>query len=722
MADGVHNQGPINKQVNISGSTIQGNVVVHADDRQIARRLTSRQPRPDPNEPFLGRAADLAAIEAELNAGHTTVLINGTGGVGKTTLAINFFARAVDKYQHLAWIEQKIVEDSTAPAGQPELATFAQAIVNAGVLLRHLGVDTEQRATKDVVTDALNALANLPAGDGRPNLLVIDNADLDLDDWRDQLPTAPDWHVLITSRRQLRAGKQLSIESLSPVAAKELFYEHYHLERNDAIVDALLTDIDHHTLTLELIAKTARRCRMTLAQLSDAYSARGLELGRRAKITVAHDMDGRYERLFPYLQQTFALADLDEGKTTVLRYLLCFGTATVHPDFLAYLLAYPKDDYDRRDALNDTLNELVATGWLLEEFDAEGTTVLPDWLRGGYRLHRVVMALLWPALMEEENFAAVTQMIERLCKYLDIDEYSQTESLKDRLPYLETAMAVLTALSPVFGVRAEVIELYDTVAVLLYYRGDYAQARIHVRAALNGSLTEKDDVRTARLRSNLGDIEERLGNYPAAAELLEKALAVQIEHFGGQHPEVQKSRYSLATIKQNLDDYPAAVVLLEQALAANIKYFDVQHPEVQNSRSNLATVRYALGDYPAAAELLEQALAAEIEYFGNQHSRVQISRSNLAQVYNEQKRYQEAIELGQSALDALLAYHGPDHPDVAIMQNNLAYIISHQHRYAEAEQLIATAYATQLKTLGAEHPNTKRSARSLEDIRQKLKE
>ena len=110
---------------------------------------------------FIGRDKELKAIHKILTGNENILLlVNGNGGMGKTTLASQYYHRHQKDYQHLAWL-------------------FSEQSIEGALLRlsRELGVEIETREEHERLPLVLRALSNL---DG-PGLLVIDNAN-ELDD------------------------------------------------------------------------------------------------------------------------------------------------------------------------------------------------------------------------------------------------------------------------------------------------------------------------------------------------------------------------------------------------------------------------------------------------------------------------------------------------------------------------------------------------------------
>ena len=95
------------------------------------------------------------------------------------------------------------------------------------------------------------------------------------------------------------------------------------------------------------------------------------------------------------------------------------------------------------------------------------------------------------------------------------------------------------------------------------------------------------------------------GDYPAATDLLERALALY-QDLGSRRGEANALR-NLGRVRSMTGDYPAATDLQERALAL---YQDLGDRRGEaDALRNLGRVRYATGDYPAATGLQERALA-----------------------------------------------------------------------------------------------------------------
>jgi len=152
-------------------------------------RLLNLVPIPDPAA-IIGRDDEVLAVRDRLGAGVPVMLVNGIGGIGKTTVAMKYLAEHGGTYKHLAWL--------TLGGSLPD------SFIANSELVRSLGLEqTLRQLPPEQLHEAgckaiLQALQQLDAC-----LLVLDNANnlADLLEWQPAL-AACRAHVLVTSRSQ----------------------------------------------------------------------------------------------------------------------------------------------------------------------------------------------------------------------------------------------------------------------------------------------------------------------------------------------------------------------------------------------------------------------------------------------------------------------------------------------------------------------------------------
>ncbi len=154
------------------------------------------------------------------------------------------------------------------------------------------------------------------------------------------------------------------------------------------------------------------------------------------------------------------------------------------------------------------------------------------------------------------------------------------------------------------GQHARVIALTAGVAGLLERDGPWAEAITRHAAAVQAARHLGDRLGQAGALSDLGVVRRRTGDYPAAAQELERALGIYRDL--GDRLGQANALSDLGDVRRLTGDFVIAVQAQEQALGI---YRDLGDRLGQASAlSHLAAVRLATGDFLATAPALEQAL------------------------------------------------------------------------------------------------------------------
>ena len=220
---------------------------------------------------FIGRENEVAELKQEMNQ-HRLVTLTGTGGTGKTRLALQVAADLIEKYDHGVWFIE------LAPLTDPNLIT--QTILSV------MGIQHSQgRVPLEILKEYLQ---------DKKSLIILDNCEHLLDSCvrlvNTLLSSAPNLEILATSREALGIqGEQIYtvpslsipdvhhlpvIEQLSQYEAVRLFIDraslvspHFDIdEENAGSITRICTRLDGIPLAIELAA--ARVKMMSVEQIS----------------------------------------------------------------------------------------------------------------------------------------------------------------------------------------------------------------------------------------------------------------------------------------------------------------------------------------------------------------------------------------------------------------------------------------------------------------------
>ena len=244
----------------------QGDVyVTYAGERRLPHALT---PPPFLPEIFIGRKKDLQHIYDRLFSvdGNLLLLVNGEGGVGKTSIASRYYHTYQSEYTHVAWVLSE--------------KSIASALL---LLAAPLGLQFDERQDSEQRFDRLlAALMNLD----KPCLLVVDNANelADLESNYQRLRRCSNFHLLLTTRiTYFERAETCVIGELPKDEALALFEKYYRgLDAEEhTLFFQIRAAVGGNTLVLELLAKNlAAHNRLgqhySLAQLLADLRQRGL--------------------------------------------------------------------------------------------------------------------------------------------------------------------------------------------------------------------------------------------------------------------------------------------------------------------------------------------------------------------------------------------------------------------------------------------------------------
>ncbi|MBK7869152.1 MAG: ATP-binding protein, partial [Saprospiraceae bacterium] len=351
---------------------------------KLPKDLSLNIPKVHPDD-VVGREDDLKNLHDLLFDNKRVVVVNGLGGLGKTTLAQAYIGQYYTEYRHVLWISQ-LSED------------LINDTINAEGLTKQLHINTEGQDPQAIFLEIISRLKSI--GDS-PNLLVIDNAEASLARLYDLLPAQPDWHVLVTSREKIERFFIKELDFLSPEQALALFKKHCSRIEAEAAIQSILKTIDYHTLTIEILAKTAQKQRTPIAELQSA-----IQNDLQANIYIPHKGE-KIDKVRAYLASIFDFSRLSSDEAWLLQQFLCLP-GEYHTYASLEELIDPAAS-ERRAIFSETLEELVAKGWLLHNTATDS-----------YKMHRIIAEVASEKLPLSTD--AVMPLIKIVTQKLSLDQ------------------------------------------------------------------------------------------------------------------------------------------------------------------------------------------------------------------------------------------------------------------------------------------------------------
>ena len=471
-------------------------------------------------------------------------LINGIGGIGKTTVARALFHKAKNEFKHIAWVEyQNNIKDSLLSS-----FTIFDDIKNE---------DTERRYRR--IEDFLRSAS-------KDTLIFVDNV---TDDGGVDLIERFDVNVVITSRMEnIGNFEAFPIDFLDKEQCIDIFYKYYDYKKYDKekkhkdAVCKLVDLVKCHTLSVELLARAANRPGYPLDVYEKELRGKGFGYPDRGVITEHSrnfDNSRNSRRIAEHLVKLFELIEVSPEQQRILRNFSVMPSVVIPAEVERWLGC----------DINDIMR-LAELGWL-----DTGSGV-------GYYMH--------PIIKEEIRLQHNAQYedCEALIRYMSRGEYiKETDVYTEVNDRLNVAEAVMKCFRDVE--KEEIGLLFHNIAAVNNNQGEYDKALEWYQKALN--IREKilgpDHPDTAATYNNIAAVYSKQGEYNKALEWYQKALNIDEKILGPDHPSTATTYNNIALVYNNQGEYDKALEWYLKSFYILRNRLGINHPRTSAVIKNM---------------------------------------------------------------------------------------------------------------------------------------
>ncbi len=231
----------------------------------------------------------------------------------------------------------------------------------------------------------------------------------------------------------------------------------------------------------------------------------------------------------------------------------------------------------------------------------------------------------------------------------------------------------------------------------------YGRAREELEKARD--LFEKDQnwEKYVRAQNGVGAVVLRQGDYKAALELLNLAMATARERLGPSHPEIARSYQEIGNLYVMTRRTAEGLEALGKALELRRAAGGPQQPEVAEILTRMSFARSNQGEDDEALLLLEEAEAIQRATLGPRHPRLAGTLITKGNAFWGQGKYDQAIEVLEQGLEILEADGGANALNLAPAYINLGNAYWGKGDYDEARAFYEKALPLQVAVLGEAH-------------------
>lgn len=586
------------KDINNSQITIY-KYLIDNQVREIPNLLNSI-PIIDTNK-YINRNEELYKVYQKL-VNNRALCIYGLGGIGKTTFAKLFIKLFANEFKHLVWFYN--IDNN-----------LKQLIVRDNRLLDSLNLKFDDKTLFEHKFQIIvNRLSQL---EGK-NICIIDNVNLSLfkNNFLDDFNLSDNWLLFFTSREQINLNtlSMYELKTLSLANAKKLFYSFYGRESTETS-DIILTDIINlvgfHTLTIELLAKTAQANRnLSISKLKALLEKEGLKFPKNSIVQMEYDKEID-TNVLKCIEIAFDhISELEEtDRIFLIQYSILPSIYITYLELIELFQIPEEDEFQ----FNNTLNTLCFKGFLSESTD-------------GFKCHQVIQDFL--RIKYKPNVCTCRSIIKSIEK---LTQYNPYENPLEKLKYLK---------------------YIDNIYLYI----------------------DCDDLTLASIYHNINDILDSSGDFNKSITYGLRALEIRERLLGKIHPDTGYSYNNVAVTYNNLNNYEKSIEFQLTSIAIREDTLNSEHPDLAQSYNNLAHLYLQKKEFETALNHYNKALSIwSKSYPDSKHPDIIMVLNNIATCYLKQNNIDFAEKFYNKVCNLLNLCYKYEHPDKAMILNNIGY-------------------------------------------------
>lgn len=461
--------------------------------------LTELAPRPPMEQYFISRKADWEKILQLIQTNKKLVLVNGLGGVGKSTVCKELFEILYKKgTPKIGWInynEQKksLEEDFIEQFYYPELLIERKKSIR-----KFLQVDIDEDAI--IFVDNLNVEKK-----DEPFIRVLENARC---------------CIVFTSRlSEFDYFTSIPIHLFDIDSCMVLYKKYARIPENekqyDKSINAIVSRVGRHTLTIEVLGKITFAERITPTEVLNKLVENGIDLEDRVEIDLLEDtLIGHLSKIFPinklkdsqkYILAHFAYCPLEQIPVHLLKWIGVENRYNVN-----YLIKYGWFvENDNSFYMHPIIKEVVKRFYELKNEDYATLLTSLEELTHYNRNREISKILQYRAYIESvlrEVGMQITPVVAQLLFNFAVIE-EETENYTAAVDYFQKSLNVWS--NPLMRenkrdieINTRIVNIWAQIGACYYYLNETDMAREWYIKVINMEDEYADDELKVQIYSN----------------------------------------------------------------------------------------------------------------------------------------------------------------------------------------------------------------------------